>query len=411
MNADPPPPAASAAADLARRAEEHLFGHILPFWSGPALDAEQGGWMAWLTNDLKPDRAKPKGLILNTRLLWTFAAAYRARPEFRFHDLAERARQWVMERFWDAGHGGAFWQLDDAGRVVDDSKQVYGQAFYIYALAEYHLAFHSPSALARAVELFELLERHTHDPKHGGYFEARPRDWSHSPAAVQVGGAELGAGKSMNTTLHVLEAFTTLYRAWPNPRLAARLRELIRIFRERILDRCTWHFHHYFAADWKALSDNYTFGHDIEGSWLLCEAAEALGDPILLDEVGKTALPMARAVLQEGLAADGGLAYEGKAGRIVDAATEWWPQAEAVVGFVNAWQISREPQFLEAARRVWDFIERYIVDRTHGDWFWRVTPDRHPDPKLPKVSEWKCPYHSARACLETMRRLRNPAIA
>lgn len=397
------PPA--GVTELAVRIETHLFGHILPFWSGPALDPERGGWMPWLTNDLQPDRTKPRGLILNTRILWTFAAAWRARREPRFQELAGRALEWVMDRFWDAEQGGAFWQLDDRGRVVDDSKQAYGQAFYLYALAECHLAFDSPPALARARNVFELLERHLHDPAHGGYFEARPRDWSAAPVAAHVGGGELGAAKSMNTTLHLLEAFTTLYRAWPDARVAARLRELLQLFGERILESRTGHLHHYFSADWKVLSDSYTFGHDIEGSWLLCEAAEALGDATRVRQMERVALAIARAVLEEGLAADGGLAYEARAGRIVDAGKEWWPQAEAVVGFLNAWQISRDSRFLEAARRVWDFIERHIVDRVHGDWFWRVTPEGQPDPRLPKVSEWKCPYHSARACLEAMRRL------
>lgn len=390
--------------NLKRRIEAHLFDHILPFWSGPALDREHGGWMGWLSNDLKPDRRQPKGLVLNTRILWTFAAAHRARQEGQYHELAERALEWVLERFWDRQHGGAYWRLDDTGKVQDDSKQVYGQSFYLYALAEYHLAFHSPTALARAGELFELLERHTHDPANSGYFEARRRDWSSAGVQAQVGGGELNARKSMNTNLHVLEALTSLYRVWREPRLAARLREMIRVFRDKILDARTHHLHHYFDESWKVLSDNYTFGHDIEGSWLLCEAAEALGDAELLREVEIIALRMAEVALAEGKTSDGGLGYEGKSGKMVDPKKDWWPQAEAVVGYLNAFQLSREQKYLEAARRVWDFIEQHLADRVHGDWFWRINPDGKPDLNLPKVSEWKGPYHSGRACLEVMRR-------
>lgn len=394
----------AGACDLARRADEHLFGHILPFWCGPALDREQGGWMAWLWNDLRPDRSRPKGLVLYSRLLWTFAAAHRSRSERLFRDMADRALDWVMNRFWDTEHGGAFWRLDDTGVVIDSSKQVYGQAFCLYALAEYHRVFDSPAALSRAKELFVLLERHAHEPGYGGYFEAYARDWSPGDAKSQVGGVELNARKSMNTNLHVLEAFTTLYRAWNDPTLAARLRELIRVFLDKVLDSQTWHFHHFFSESWKSLSDNYTFGHDIEGSWLLCEAAEVLGDEQLLHEVEAATLRMAEVVSKEGVAPDGGLLYEGREGKIVDAGKEWWPQAEAVVGFINAWQISREPQYLNAACRFWDYIEQCIVDRVHGDWFWRINPDGNPDATKPKVSEWKCPYHSARACFETIRR-------
>ncbi len=392
---------------FAKRVSDHMFDHILPFWSGPAVDNEQGGWMAWLSNDLKPDRTKAKGLVLNTRILWTFAAAHDLRQEARYHDLADRALDWVMNRFWDAQHGGGFWRLDDAGKVIDDSKQVYGQAFCIYGLAQYHLAFNSPPALAKAKELFVLLDKHAREPKHGGFWEARSRDWTR-PVPSQVGGHELGATKSMNTNLHVLEALTTLYRAWKDPLLAERLRELIRCFREKILDPRTHHFHHFFDDTWKVLSDNYTFGHDIEGSWLLCEAAEVLGDKKLLHDMEEIAVRMAEVALKEGLSADGGLCYEGKDGKIVDAGKDWWPQAEAVVGFVNAWQISREEKYLQAAKRVWDFTEQHLVDRVHGDWFWRINPDGKLDVTKPKVSEWKCPYHSGRACLEAARRLSKP---
>ena len=345
------------------------------------------------------------GLIVNSRILWAFSAVHQVRPDALFRQMADRAFDFVMNRFWDAQHGGAFWRLDNTGRVLDDSKKIYGQAFYIYALAEYHLAFNHPPALSRARELFELLERHAHDAKRGGYFEAYHRDWSPAGPEAGVGGEEFNAKKSMNTSLHVLEAFTNLYRAWKDPRVAERLRELIGIFEQHILDARTEHFHHFFDENWKVLSDNYTFGHDIEGSWLLCEAAEVLGDAALLRRIKTQALRMAKATLKEGLAANGGLSYEGNAGKIVDRGKEWWPQAEAVVGFVNAYQISRDEKFLEAGRRVWDFITRNIVDRVHGDWFWRINEDGKPDPRQPKVSEWKGPYHSGRACLETTRRL------
>jgi len=394
-----------AANDLAVRVREHLFGHILPFWCGPALDEERGGWMGWLSNDLQPDRSQPKGLVLYTRILWTFSAVHGARPETLYHALAERALDWVLHRFWDARHGGAFWQLDDAGQVRDDTKKVYGQAFCLYALAEYHLAFDCAAALDRARELFGLLERHAHDPQHGGYFEACRRDWSAAGPDAGVGGAELNAQKSMNTNLHLLEAFTNLYRAWKDPRLAERLRELLRLFDERILAARTRHFHHFFDARWQALSDTYTFGHDIEGSWLLCEAAEALGEAAWRRRVRRRAVQMAGVVLEEGLGTDGGLSYEGRAGRVVDRGREWWPQAEALVGFLNAYQISRQPRFFQAACRVWEFIERHLVDRARGEWFWRINEDGRPDPGRPKVSQWKGPYHSSRACLETLRRL------
>jgi mannobiose 2-epimerase len=386
---------------------EHLFGHYLPFWCGPALDHEKGGWMAWLSNDLQPDRSQPKGLIVNARILWAFSAVHRVRPKPVYFEMAERAFDFVMNKFWDAQHGGAVWRLDDAGKVIDDSKKTYGQAFYIYALTEFHLAFGSSAALERAKELFELIERHAHDAQFGGYFEVCNRDWSPAGADARLSEKDMSEKKSMNNHLHVLEAYTNLYRVWREPRVAQRLRELIGVFLARIVDAQTKHLHHFFNEEWEVRSDTYTFGHDIEASWLLCEAAELLDDVKLLDQVRAVAVQMAGVVFNEGFGADGGLCYEGRAGQIIDAGRECWPQAEALVGFLNAFELSGHQAFLASAVQTWKFIEEYLVDRTHGEWFWRINPEGRPDPKLPKVSEWKGPYHATRAGLETLRRLQS----
>jgi cellobiose epimerase len=390
--------------DLSKRISDHLFGHILPFWSGPALDQEQGGWMACLSNDLKPDRTQPKGLIVNSRILWAFSAVSRVRPEKVYRQLADRAFDYVMNRFWDAQHGGAFWRLDDRGRVLENVKKTYGQAFVIYALAEYAQAFGLDTVRPRLVQLFELLEQHAHDPEHGGYFEVCSRDWS-TVVDAPLSEKDLTEKKSMNSHLHVLEAYTNLYRVWKDPGVGGRLRELIQLFEQHILDSRTHHFHHFFDERWQVRSDTYTFGHDIEGSWLLCEAAEVLGDAALLERVRGIALRMAGAVRTEGLDRDGGLCYEGRAGKIIEPRKECWPQAEAVIGFLNAFQLSRDPKYIESAVRVWDYIDRHLVDRVHGEWFWRINLDGQPDATLPKVSEWKGPYHGSRMCLEAMHRL------
>ncbi len=385
---------------------DQLFGCLMPFWSGPALDHEQDGWMGWLSNELKPDRTKPKGLIVNCRILWAFSAVHRARPEKLYQQMADRALDFVMKRFWDTQHGGAFWQLDDTGRVLDDSKKIYGQAFYIYALSEYRQAFAAPAALDRAQELFGLIEQHAHDSKYGGYIEVCRRDWSEADSSARLSDKDMNEKKSMNNHLHVLEAYTNLYRIWKDRRVEDRLRELIQLFEQHILDPRTLHLHHFFDEQWQVRSDTYTFGHDIEATWLVCEAAEVLGDATLLKRVEALAVRMAEVVLKEGIGADGAIRYEGKAGEIIDGGKECWPQAETVIGFLNAFQISGDAKFLTAARRTWDFIEQRIVDRVHGEWFWRITPEDQVDATLPKVSEWKGPYHGSRACLETLRRLR-----
>ncbi len=385
---------------------EHLFGHYLPFWCGPALDEKNGGWMAWLSNDLIPDRSQPKGLIVNARILWAFSAVHRVKPDPLFKQMAERAFDFVMNKFWDAQHGGAFWRLDDTGKVIDDSKKTYGQAFYIYALTEFHLAFGNQAALTRAQELFELIERHAHDKTFGGYIEVCKRNWSEAGSEARLSEKDMNEKKSMNNQLHVLEAYTNLFRVWKNPRVAERLRELVEIFLTRILDARTKHLHHFFNEQWEVRSDTYTFGHDIEASWLLCEAAEELGDKKLFERVRAVAVEIAKVIFNEGFAADGGLCYEGADGKIIDTGRECWPQAEALVGFLNAFEISSDKMFFAAAEQTWNYINQHLVDRVHGEWFWRINPDGQPDKNLPKVSEWKGPYHATRACLETLKRLR-----
>jgi cellobiose epimerase len=388
---------------LSSEIRDHLLEHILPFWCGPAVDRKHGGWMAWLSNDLTPDHAQPKGLVLNARILWTFSAVHRVRPEGIYHEMADRALDVLLGDFWDRRDGGAFWTVSSDGRVIDDSKKTYGQAFCIYALAEYHLAFGLPESFLRARDLFDLLQRHAHDDRYGGYWEVRQRDWSEA-ADNRLSEKDMNEKKSMNNHLHVLEAYANLYRIWNDPRLEKALRELVDLFVERILDTGAWHLHHFFNELWEVRSASYVFGHDIEASWLLCEAAETLMDSALIESTQYVALQIAAAAL-EGLDADGGLCYEGKRGQIVDRRKEWWPQAEALVGFINAYEISANERFLDAACGLWTYIQQHLVDCIHGEWYWRINEDGTHDSCLPKVSQWKDPYHAARACLQAWRRL------
>ena len=390
---------------FAAAVRRELLEDILPFWRTRTVDEQQGGFIGQMSNDLHVRPNACKGLILNARILWTFCAAYRYTHEEQDRALAWRAYDYLTSRFLDPQHGGCFWELDARGNVIDDKKKVYGEAFCIYALAECYDTFKDPRALELAADIFHRVEEHARDGTYGGYFEVMSRDWQPCDD-MRLSDKDMDEKKSMNNHLHVLEAYTNLLRVWPQPLLADRLRELIDLFRRHILNPEGTHFQHFFDETWAPRSDNYTFGHDIEGSWLLCEAAEALRDRQLVEEVRAVAVKIARAVLDEGLDEDGGLFYEARKGQITVRNKEWWPQAEAVVGFINAWQLTGSEEFLEAAARCWKFIEEKIVDREHGEWFWRVSRDGIPDPAMPKVSAWKCPYHNSRACLEVLRRIR-----
>ncbi len=414
--------------DLAASVRRELLEDILPFWRRRTVDQQRGGFIGQMSNDLRVQDDAPKGLILNARILWTFAAAYRYTQSDEDRALAQRAYEYLTRYFLDQEHGGYFWELDPRGMPLDDKKKVYGEAFCIYALTEYYRVFRVPEALKQAVAVFDLIETHARDHQHGGYFEVMSRDWQ--PCAdMRLSDKDMNVAKSMNNHLHLLEAYTGLVRVLltggslkagglgdglvrgdpghPQAALEAATRclhELIDIFRRYILNAAQTHLQHFFDEAWIPKSDSYTFGHDIEGSWLLCEAAETLGDERLRAEVRALAVQIARSVLAEGLDADGGLFYEARDGRIINPNKEWWPQAEAVVGFYNAWQFTEDRAFRAAAVRCWQFIQDHVVDREYGEWFWCLRPDGTADPAQPKVSIWKCPYHNSRCCLEIIRR-------
>ena len=211
--------------------------------------------------------------------------------------------------------------------------------------------------------------------------------------------------KSQNTLLHVMEAYTNLLRVWPDPGLRAALRELVELMLDRVVDHGSFHLGLFFDADWTPRSDRVSYGHDIEASWLLCEAAQVLGDDSLLERTKETALAIADVTMAEGLDADGAVFNQGGPEGITDDSKEWWPQAEALVGFLNAAELSGEQRYLKAALRVWDFIEARLIDREHGEWFRGVSREGEVLSQFEKVGFWKCPYHNGRAALEAVDRL------
>lgn len=389
--------------------QQELQDNILQFWIDRTVDAEHGGFIGYIDQQLQADNKADKGLVLHARILWTFAAAHRVFPSAKYLEMAERAYDYLRNHFLDREHGGLFWMVDCLGRPSRDKKQVYGQAFVIYAFAEYYLATLNQEALDLAVDIYRLLEKYCWDPVYEGYIEALSRDWKQT-SDLSLSDKDLNERKSMNTHLHVLEAYTNLYRVWTSPELRQSLSALIRVTLDHIIDPHSAHFRLFFDETWQVKGQHISYGHDIEGSWLLVEAAEALGEPHLLERVKQTAVAMAEAVYAEGVDADGGLWNEAGPGGLTDANKDWWPQAEAMVGFYNAYQMTADAKFRTAAAKSWEFIQKHLVDRTGGEWFWGIDQAGHPLPGVPKVSPWKCPYHNSRACLEMLGRLNRDSL-
>ena len=396
--------AGPALATLARSMEHDLRENVLPFWMNRVPDETHGGFLGYLADDGTVDPAGPKGGVLNARILWTFAAAFRRYGEPAYRETADRALSYLLSRFWDDTHGGTYWMLDHEGRPLADRKQTYNIAFAVYALVEHHRATGSAEALDRAVRLYRSIEEHATDPVHGGYWEARARDWT-PLENVRLSEKDRNSPKSMNTHLHVMEGYTNLLRVWDGEGLRDRVRALVEIHLERIVDPVSGHLLLFFDETWRPVDGAVSYGHDIEASWLIVEAAEVLGEAGLQEKAAAVAETIARVTLAEGYDRErGGVFAEREDGGLLDDEKHWWMQAEAIVGFVNAWEMTGDPAFLEAGEHTWQFVDRFLVDRTHGEWRWRVGRDGSPIPGLPKVEPWKCPYHNSRAAMEVVER-------
>ncbi len=382
---------------------DELTGNILPFWMNKATDKKHGGFYGQINGKGEVIENADKGGILNSRILWTFSSACHRLGNSEYLKTAEFSRDYILKYFFDSDYGGTYWKLTSNGTPADTKKQIYSQAFFIYALSEFYKATGDTACLDKSISLFDVIEKHSFDNELNGYFEAYSRDWKLLDD-LRLSDKDANEKKTTNTHLHILEAYTNLYRVWKDKLLESKLRNLVNLFLDTIVDPVSHHLLLFFDEKWNSKSSLISYGHDIEASWLLLEGALALGNEDLTAKVKPVCTSLAIASL-EGLQEDGSLIYERDyAEGILDTDRHWWPQAEAMAGLMNLYEMTSREIYLSQAVHCWNFIRNKLVDRKNGEWYWSIRADGSINLTDDKAGFWKCPYHNTRACLEVLSR-------
>lgn len=384
--------------------QDVLQKNILRFWLDKMVDQEHGGFYGRIDGHEHLHADAEKGAILNARILWAFSAAYRVLGDKTYLEAASRAKHYIIDHFIDPEYGGVYWSLDCNGKPLDTKKQFYAIGFAIYGMSEYARATGDAEALKVAIDLYRCIEEHALDREYNGYIEAMTRDWQ-PIADMRLSELDANYPKSQNTHLHIIEPYTNLYRVWKSEELKASLHNLIDIFTDRILNPETHHLDLFFDMDWKRGAGALeSYGHDIECSWLIHEAALVLGDAEVLKKVEPIVEMVAKAS-EKGLNADGSMVHEANLDTgYVDSDLHWWVQAEAVVGFFNIYQYFGDESALQKAQHCWTYIKENLIDNENGEWHWSRRKDGTLNLDDDKAGFWKCPYHNSRMCLEIIER-------
>jgi len=375
---------------------------ILEFWMKNVIDYDKGGFYGAVGGDGRPKPDAKKGVILASRILWTYSRAYIKFKDRQYLKTAELMYEYIIKHFVDKKYGGVYWMLNADGNIADPIKKFYGQAFAIYGFAEYAKASKRKQAMKNAMQLFSLMEKYGRDKTKGGYIDALAREWK-PVKDTRLSTRDMNTPKTMNTNLHVMEAYSALALHTGSKKVIKALENLVNVFIDRIIMQNS-HFGLFFDMDWKEASCKISFGHDIEGSWLLTEAAGIIGNKKFIDKVRPYSVRMAEAVMREAIDKDGGIYSEKEANGHIHRDKEWWMQVEAMVGFMNAYEITKKEIFLEKSLSAWEYCKKYYL-RPGGEWYPNLDENNRPDKKRDIAGPWKCPYHAGRACMEIAERI------
>jgi len=381
-----------------KEVRENLTENILPYWL--RLKDPRGGFYGEVSSTGEVLYDAPRGVILNARIIWSFAAAFQQFRKTEYLVAAVHARDYFLEHFCDHKYGGVYWSVTSAGERLDTKKQLYAQGFAIYGLAELYKVTGDDEVLKNAINLYKVVEGKFADSENGGYIEALSRDFS-PLEDMSLSAHDINADKTMNSHLHILEAYANLYQVWPDEGLREAVEKLLDIIGLKVMAP-SGHLQLYFKRDWSVLPGGVSYGHDIETSWLALECAFALKDLDIVSRVRPWAFAMGVAG-NEGLLADGSMRYEKLPDGSFDDSRQWWVQAETVVGNLWLWKYHGDALGAKRAMDAWAYIRENLVDSEGGEWWWAVLPDGSLDRSNPKAGFWKCPYHNTRMCLQILK--------
>ena len=388
---------------ILKETEQELH-NILNYWSENTIDKKNGGFIGEIDyNENKSSNAE-KGSVMYGRILWTFSAAFAETKNPEHYEIAEIAFNEIKSKFFNTSQKGLFWSINANGTAKDTKNQIYALAFAIYGLSEFYKISENMEALGLAITLYQSIQNQSFDKKNKGYFEAYTENWEEIED-MRLSEKDANEKKTMNTHLHIVEAFANLYLVWKNEELQQNIIQLLKTIDHYFINKENWHLKLFFDENWNEKKDVISYGHDIEAAWLLQWCAEVSGDKNLIKKYQDYAVKIADATL-EGLDEDGGLWYEfdPQTNHLI-AEKHWWPQAEFQIGFVNAYQITKDEKYLNYFQKNWEFTQKHIIDHQNGEWFWGIDAAYNKIEK-DKAGFWKCPYHNGRACLEVSKRLK-----
>jgi mannobiose 2-epimerase len=367
------------------------------------MDSKKGGFIGQIDFNEVINVTAEKGSVLNARILWTFSSAYKLTKIEDHKKIAKRAFDYILKYFYDTEFGGIFWSLHPDGTPKDTKNQIYAIAFVIYGMTEYYAVSKEEKALKVAIDLYKKIQEHSYDSINNGYLEAFTRDWRNIDD-LRLSDKDANEKKTMNTHLHIVEAYANLYKVWKDETLQKDIIEILQVIDTHFINEETGHLKLFYDENWIEKPDVISYGHDIEAAWLLLQCAEISEEHSLITKYKKHAIQLTDAT-KEGIDEDGGLWYElePKNNELITE-KHWWPQAELMIGFFNTYELTGNKTYLNVVLKNWNFIKTYILDSKNGEWHWGINADYSLIEK-DKAGFWKCPYHNARACIEIINRI------